>query len=1013
VPVEWDVASYNAIVTAVANGTVVVEAGGNGSMDLDSAIYGGWFNPITHNSGAIMVGAGMPGSHSPECWTDYGSRMDVHAYGSGIYTTGYGDLWNQTSCEQDYTLSFGGTSGASPIIVGCCASLQGIANTKYGYDISPSLMRAALKVGATPQGAPTSLNIGPMPNLVNAINAIEPDLVAFTPGGWSYPAVPRSIADSNAGYAPLQVAALPGNTSGTYWNWAAINQSVYSPTLNGPAQLLALDEWWLWQWTANLGAGAWGWAGNVGADFVKGGRHTVWTRCDYTGVEPESNDSNNDWSRQYIWTPYNLTANAPVTRTYDPPKTSTGWGPYYNAEGFQGTTAFQYWHAFAVMPQTDTDDFDVYLHTEVPMNIPQQGFGAAVATSGWLSGDIDFVILDKNIVFGGTYYASGIDWSGTGNKVMEFDQDHGVVANPGVNGPYTLASGNLIELHEIFLSSGVQTRIEIQWLSGSADYGLSVHRDSTGFSSKSNVIAGGFANNVGAGANEYVIVSPGSSAYHGIAVWKARTADLNQSLTYNLVVSQSPNLTAATPTGWYGPVVPRNTADATIGSAPLPATLNGNQTTTSYNFSTYNQGPNTANAPWNTRLYVDDVWYWTGFGSSIGPGTFQYWINTQQGLDPWSLVRGGRHHIRLDADYDLQVPEIWETDNTFVDWFVWTPYDLVNETPVSRAAPPLKDPLGYSDYSVDGFRAAFSGSFWTGVGVLPTSASADYDVRLHAPSSGSKNGFDGYLDWSGDATDGAVDFAVVNYNVASGPFDYGILNWNADANPCSVQRADAPYWGTPPPGVTRLGPFTLGANEIFDLHEILPTSGTPVYVSVNNLSGNANLGLAAFDGTVAYHVKYSGFLADAGGNGADEHLSSFVPSGQYWGLAVYKSASGDLAKTATYELVISVGGSAVDAPVVEAPPTAFALSAPRPNPFGGETQLRFDVPANGGGALVAVFDLQGRKVKTLAEGERPAGRHTLTWDGRDAGGRKVAAGVYFVRLETAQVTETRKLTLLR
>jgi hypothetical protein len=171
VPVEWDVACYAAIETAAANGVVVVEAGGNGSMDLDSAIYAGWFDPAAHNSGAIMVGAGMPISHSPECWTNYGSRVDVHAYGSGIYTTGYGSLWNQVGCEQDYTKDFGGTSGASPIIVGVCASLQGIANLKYGYDLSPWTLRSIIKVGATPQGEPLMRNIGPMPNLVSAINA--------------------------------------------------------------------------------------------------------------------------------------------------------------------------------------------------------------------------------------------------------------------------------------------------------------------------------------------------------------------------------------------------------------------------------------------------------------------------------------------------------------------------------------------------------------------------------------------------------------------------------------------------------------------------------------------------------------------------------------------------------------------------------------------------------------------------------------------------------------------------
>lgn len=1016
VPVEWDVASWNAIQTATANGTVVVEAGGNGSMNLDAAQYSGWFNP-GHDSGAIIVGAGTSGGHAPECWTDYGSRVNVHGYGDTVYSTGYGDLWNQASCEQDYTASFSGTSSASPIITGVCADLQGIANQKYGYDISPSLMRAAIQVGGTPQGAPTTHHIGPMPNMVNAINAIEPDMVAtFTPGGWSYPIVPRTTADSNGGYAPLAAAALPGNVAATYWNWTEWNQSVYSPTLNSPRALVAVDDGWLWQcFNSNFGANTWQWCGNTGGpDNIKGGRHTVMDRADYLDAEAESNEGNNDWTRQFIWSPYVLSVNTPVTRSYDPPKTSTGYGPYYNAEGFQGTTGSQYWHAFAILPTQASDDFDIYLHNETPMNIPQQGFGASVASSGFLNGQIDFVILDRNTIPGGTYYASGIDWAGTGNKVVEYDQDHGIVANPGTNGPYTLAAGNLIELHEIYIASGVQTRIQVHWLSGGADYGLSVHRDPSGFSSKGDYISGGYANNVGPGQDEYVIVSPAAGNWHGIAVWKAQTADLGQSLTYQLIVSQSPNLTASTPSGWYGPVVPRNTTDATLVSAPLPATLNGNQTTTSYNFSTYNEGPNNAVSPWQTRLYVDDTWYWYGNAGTIGPGTFQQWINTQQGLDPYSLVRGGRHHIRLDADALNQVTEMFETDNTFVDWFVWTPYDLVNQTPVIRNAPPLKDPVGYTEYSVDGFRAAPAGSYWTGVGVLPSSATGDYDVRLHTASTGSKDGFGSWLEWSGDATDGACDFAVVNYNAAaSAAYDYGILNWNADGSTCSVQRADAPYWGSMPPGVTRLGPFTLGANEVFDLHEVFLGTGTPVYIGVNNLSGNANLGISAFDGTIPYHVKYSGYLANANGDGADEHLTAIVPAGQFWGIAVWKSASGDLPKTATYEIVISVGSNPVDAPVIEAPPAKFALAAPVPNPFRSQSEIRFDVPVNGGRSLVAVYDLQGRRIATLAQGEQAAGRHSLSWDGRDSSGRQVAAGVYFVRLESSAVTETRKVTLLR
>jgi flagellar hook assembly protein FlgD len=113
-----------------------------------------------------------------------------------------------------------------------------------------------------------------------------------------------------------------------------------------------------------------------------------------------------------------------------------------------------------------------------------------------------------------------------------------------------------------------------------------------------------------------------------------------------------------------------------------------------------------------------------------------------------------------------------------------------------------------------------------------------------------------------------------------------------------------------------------------------------------------------------------------------------------------------------YELVFSTGNSAVDAPVVEAVPTKFALSVPRPNPFGSSTAIELAVPAGQGKANVSVYDLQGRLIAGLADEAAP-GRHLLTWDGRDSAGRNVAAGVYFVRLEGHGAKETRKITLLR
>ena len=59
--------------------------------------------------------------------------------------------------------------------------------------------------------------------------------------------------------------------------------------------------------------------------------------------------------------------------------------------------------------------------------------------------------------------------------------------------------------------------------------------------------------------------------------------------------------------------------------------------------------------------------------------------------------------------------------------------------------------------------------------------------------------------------------------------------------------------------------------------------------------------------------------------------------------------------------------------------------------------------------------MSGRLVRTLADRQFTAGRHTLTWDGADAQGRQLARGVYFtqVRYVGRDITESRKLTILK
>ena len=88
------------------------------------------------------------------------------------------------------------------------------------------------------------------------------------------------------------------------------------------------------------------------------------------------------------------------------------------------------------------------------------------------------------------------------------------------------------------------------------------------------------------------------------------------------------------------------------------------------------------------------------------------------------------------------------------------------------------------------------------------------------------------------------------------------------------------------------------------------------------------------------------------------------------------------------------------------------LLANRPNPFGGETTLSFVMPASGRAEL-SVYDLSGRRVRTLVTGEVGSGNIQVTWDGTDAAGRPLSAGVYFYRLDTLGESLTGRMTILR
>jgi Right handed beta helix region len=159
---------------------------------------------------------------------------------------------------------------------------------------------------------------------------------------------------------------------------------------------------------------------------------------------------------------------------------------------------------------------------------------------------------------------------------------------------------------------------------------------------------------------------------------------------------------------------------------------------------------------------------------------------------------------------------------------------------------------------------------------------------------------------------------------------------------------------------------------------------------------------------------WTGILTDQvavdGNLSVDPQFCSGVGTGDFYSLFIASPCAAE--NSACGQIGAFPVGCHEASPVPDDLPIASRLQGNYPNPFNPRTKILFDVGRSGQVEL-AIYDVAGRLVRRLVNEPMIRGSHEMIWEGDDSGSRPVAAGVYFLRLKTADTVSRQRITLIK
>jgi hypothetical protein len=484
---------------------------------------------------------------------------------------------------------------------------------------------------------------------------------------------------------------------------------------------------------------------------------------------------------------------------------------------------------------------------------------------------------------------------------------------------------------------------------------------------------------------------------------------LNECNGYDVTIEYvgSSNLSADIfPSGWFGPAVPRNQTGATPGNVQPTPTLDGNDPTTYLNWATESAGP--LNLPvWSSTVEVDgdplaDMW----IGDNSPMGTY-----TSVNIGPYT-VRGGRHAVSVAADRIEAVPESDESDNYWGAQWVWSPLEVLFETPVVRAVPP--DPGLWPEPNADGMRFDRDPlNAWV-TSIAARNEGDDYDLWVYDDYTNSSVGFSNRIGLSG-ATSNGTDFVVGHWTGTPTTVYPAVMLWypGGGGGDFAADQSDAR---------ARNGQMNLQSEIIWEGESLPANRLTNVYDAYLEVGVTYALTLVpvGLDPGLLFEI----FPATPGGvyaRGAGEVTSLQLGNGlqfeRYTATAtgwhpivVFRDAGTDADEAITYDFHWRIG--TVDVPGQESPAFRLAFHGAWPNPMTEQSRIVFEL-ARRGPVKLSVFDLRGRLVSTILDATLEPGPHSVAWDGQGRSGARLGAGIYWMRFSAEGSEFVKRVILLK